>query len=48
MFFYSEPFIFITQVLCFHKFASSFYEVTFIDGTYLSIDLYECHEVLLR
>ena len=27
MFFYSEPLIFIIQVLCFYKFANSFYKV---------------------
>ena len=28
MFFHSEPLIFIIQVLCFYKFANSFYKVT--------------------
>ena len=50
MFFYSEPLIFIKQVLCFYKFANRLIQGKngITDGTYLSNDLYKSDEVLLK
>ena len=50
MFFYSEPLIFIKQVLCFYKFANRLIQGKngITDGTYLSNDLYKSQNGLLK